>query len=99
MPLTVRNLPMDLTRGKCCHHNSEFNIFQIGFNLVDNKDRHKSLVKFDFGLNRVVHSGVICAGLLENLPIDLTWGKCCHHDSDFNFFQISFNLAHNQQRH
>ena len=34
--------------------------FQIAFILADNKDRHEISVKFDFGLNRVVHSVVTC---------------------------------------
>ena len=60
MPLTIRTLPIDLTWGKCCHHDSNFNFFQVNFILADNKDRHKISVKFDFGLNRGVHSGVTC---------------------------------------
>ena len=32
------------------------------------------------------------------MPIDLTWRKC-HHDSDFNFVQIGFSFAENQDRH
>ena len=40
MPLTVRNLPIDLTWRKCCDHDNDFNAFQIGFNLADFKDRH-----------------------------------------------------------
>ena len=35
---------------------------------------------------------------VENLAIYLTWGKCFHHDSNFNFFQIGLNLAGYQQR-
>ena len=78
--------PIDLTWEKFCHHSSNFNFFQIAFILAENEDRHKISVKFEFRLNRVVHSGVTCPCPLENLPIDFKWGKCCHHDSDFNFF-------------
>ena len=55
MPLTVRKIFVDLTWGKCCHHDSDFNCFQIAFILADNEDRHKISVKFDFGLNRIIH--------------------------------------------
>ena len=87
--------PIDLTWEKSCHHTSSFNLFQIAFILADNKYRHKILVKFDFGLNRVVHSGVTYPWPLENFPMDLTWGKYCHHNSRF-FYWIGFNLAGNQ---
>ena len=30
------------------------------FNSAGKKDRHKISVRFDFGLNQVVHSGVTC---------------------------------------
>ena len=59
MPLT-ENLAIDLTWRKCCHHDTDFNFIQTCFNLADNKDRHEISVKFDFGLNEVVHSGVTC---------------------------------------
>ena len=32
-------------------------------------------------------------------PIDLTWEKSCHHSSSFNFFQITFIRADNEERH
>ena len=35
-------------------------LFQIAFILADNDGRHKISVMFDYGLNRVVHSGVTC---------------------------------------
>ena len=60
MPWPLENLLIDLTLGKCCHHDSDFKFFQIACILADNEDRHKISVKFDFGLNRVVHSGVTC---------------------------------------
>ena len=61
MPLTIRkNLPIDLIWRKFCHHDSDFKLFQLTFILADNKDRRTIPVKFDFGMNRVVHSGVTC---------------------------------------
>ena len=41
MPLTVRKFAHRLNMRKCCHHDSDFNFFQIGFNLAGNEDRHK----------------------------------------------------------
>ena len=32
-------------------------------------------------------------------PIDLTWEKSCHHSSSFNYFQIVFILADNEDRY
>ena len=54
MPLGLENLPIDLTWGKCCHHDGDFNFFQIAFILADNEDRYKISVKFDFGLSQVL---------------------------------------------
>ena len=53
MPLSVF-----LVWAKCCHHRIGFSFYRISFNLADNEDRHIISVKFDFGLSRVVHSGV-----------------------------------------
>ena len=63
---------------------------------MDNEDGHKISIKFDFGLNLIIHLGVTCPRAFENLPIDLTWGEFCHHCSCFNFFQIGFILANDQ---
>ena len=53
MPLAVR---------KWTKHgeNVVINFFQIASILAGNKDRHKISVKFNFGLNQVIHSGVTC---------------------------------------
>ena len=78
--------PIDLTWGKFCHHRSGFNFFRISFILAVNEDRHKISIKFYFGLNRIIHLGVTCPWLFENLPIDLKWGEFSHHCSCFIFF-------------
>ena len=88
--------PIDLTWEKLCHHRSGFIFSLIGFILTDNEDGHKISIKFDFGLNRIIHLGVTCPWAFENLPVDLTWGDFCHHCSCFNFFQIGFILANDQ---
>ena len=49
-----------LSIGKCCHHRSGFSFYQINFILADNEDRHKISVKFDFGLNWIIHPGLTC---------------------------------------
>ena len=79
--------PIDLTWEKLCHHRSGFNFFLIGFILADNEDWYKISIKFDFGLNRIIHLGVMCPWAFENLPIDWTWREFCHHCSCFNFFR------------
>ena len=63
--------------------------FQIAFILADNEDRYKISVMFHFGLNGIVHSRFRSPWALESLAIDLTWGKCCHHNSDFSFFRLA----------
>ena len=60
MPLTVRKFAHILNMGKTLSSRERLQCFQIAFILSDNKDKHKISVKFDFWLNRVVHSGVIC---------------------------------------
>ena len=75
--------PIDLTLEKSCHHPIAASIFF----------RSPSFLQ-----NRFVHSGVSSPWALENLAIDLKWGKYCHYDSDFDCFQIDFNLAGDQQR-
>ena len=34
--------------------------FQITLILTDNKNKHKISAKLDFGLNRIIHLGVMC---------------------------------------
>ena len=60
MPLTIKNLPIDLTWGKCCHHDSDFNFFQMGFNLAGNQQRQVILVRFNYEQNRIILLVVIC---------------------------------------
>ena len=60
MPLTVKNLPIDLTWGICCHHDSDFNFFQISFNLAGNQHRQEISVEFNYEQNWIIALGVIC---------------------------------------
>ena len=46
--------------GKWCLHASVFIFNRIIIKVAVNQDRHKSLVKFDFGPNRTSHFGVTC---------------------------------------
>ena len=46
--------------GKWCLHASLFIFDQIIIKVAGNQDRHKSLVKFDFGLNQATHLEVTC---------------------------------------
>ena len=46
--------------GKWCLHNSSFIFDRIIIKVAGNQDRHKSLVKFDFGPNQTSHFGVTC---------------------------------------
>ena len=54
MSLTVRKIAHRPNMEKGCHHDSDFNFFQVAFILADNEDRHTISVEFDFGLNRVL---------------------------------------------
>ena len=53
MPLTVR-----LNMGKMLSSRQRLHFFQIAIILSEIEGRHTISVKFDFGLNRAVHSGV-----------------------------------------
>ena len=46
--------------GKWCLHASLFIFDPIIIKVAGNQDRHKSLVKFDFGPNQITHFGVTC---------------------------------------
>ena len=64
MPLTVRKLAnrlnIDLTWGKYCHHDSDFNVFQIGFNLAGNQKRQEISFQLNYEQNWIIPLGVIC---------------------------------------
>ena len=47
-----------LKMGKWCLHASSFIFDRIVIKVAGNQDRHKSAVKFDFGLNQTTHIGV-----------------------------------------
>ena len=81
MPLSVF-----LVWAKCCHHHSGFSFYWISFILADNEDRHKISVRFDLVLSYIPLT-------VRKFGHRLNMGKWCHHDSDFSFFQIGFNLA------
>ena len=48
MPLTVRKFAYRLNMGKCFHHDSDFNYFQIGFNLAGYQQRQEISVEFNY---------------------------------------------------
>ena len=52
--------PIDLTWKNLVITLAASIFFQIAFIVTAKEDRHKMSVKFDFGLNGVVHSGVTC---------------------------------------
>ena len=49
-----------LIMGKRCLHASSFIFDRIIVKDAGNQDKHKSSVKFDFGLNQTYHFGVTC---------------------------------------
>ena len=64
--------------GKCCLHASSFIFDRIVVKVAGNQDRHKSLVKFDFGLNQTYHFGVTCPWVwtwIPLKPVNLSWSN------------------------
>ena len=65
--------------GKWCLHASSFIFYQIIVKVAGNQDRHKSSVKFDFGLNQTYHFGVTCPWVTKIshfwtwIPLQLTY--------------------------
>ena len=51
--------------GKWCLHASLFIFDQILIKVAGNQDRHKSLVKFNFGLNQTTHFEVTCPWVMK----------------------------------
>ena len=70
--------------GKCCLHASLFIFYWIIFKVAGNQDRHKSSVKFDFGLNQTYYFGVTCPWVMKIShfwtwiplkPVNLSWSN------------------------
>ena len=70
--------------GKWCLHVSSFIFYRIIVNVAGNQDRHKSSVKFDFGLNQTYHFGVTCPWVtkishfwtwIPLKPVNLSWSN------------------------
>ena len=70
--------------GKCCLHASLFIFDRIIFKVARKQDRHKSSVKFDFGLNQTYHFGVTCPWVMKIShfwtwiplkPVNLSWSN------------------------
>ena len=61
--------------GKWCLHASSFIFDQIIIKAAGNQDRHKSLVKFDFGPNQTTHLELFWFPWQQKAPIDLKWEK------------------------
>ena len=70
--------------GKCCLHASSFIFYRIIVKVAGNQDRHKSSVKFDFGLNQTYHFGVTCPWVtkishfwtwIPLKPVNLSWSN------------------------
>ena len=61
-----------LIMGKCCLHASSFIFDRIIVKIAGNQNRHKSSVKFDFGLNQTYHFGVTCPWVTKISPF-WTW--------------------------
>ena len=73
-----------LIMGKCCLHASSFIFDRIIVKVAGNQDRHKSLVKFDFGLNQTYRFGVTCPWVtkishfwtwIPLKPVNLSWSN------------------------
>ena len=73
-----------LIMGKCCLHASSFIFDRIIVKVAGNQDRHKSSVKFDFGLNQTHHFGVTCPWVtkishfwtwIPLKPVNLSWSN------------------------
>ena len=58
--------------GKWCLHASLFIFYRIIIKVAGNQDRHQSLVKFNFGLNKTTHFGVTCSWV-TNISHFRTW--------------------------
>ena len=58
--------------GKLCLHSSSFFFDRIIIKVADNQDRHKSSVKFNYGLNQTSHFWVACP-LVMKISYFWTW--------------------------
>ena len=74
-----------LIMGKWCLHASSFIFYQIIIKVAGNQDRHKILVKFDFGPNQTTYFGVTCPWVtkishiwtwISLKPVGQSWSNC-----------------------
>ena len=74
-----------LIMGKWCLHASSFIFYQIIIKVAGNQDRHKILVKFDFGPNQTTYFRVTCPWVtkishiwtwISLKPVGQSWSNC-----------------------